>query len=252
MVGWVVIALVLGLCIFLLYLLFSGPSQKDDSSSSVVIIDYVPDSSQNDSSKPDDTSSQSDSSDDGLGEGAIMPNMVGVRIDVVKQQIANNFDLKIEYFFSDEDERNIVYEQSIPEGTSYDPAKKNELVLKVCSGPENVKVPNYYGLDQKSYLDQLNELNIKYKVSEVYGSQRAGSILGTSIVPGNKINVKKGDVLVVYVSDGKNTTAATTTKESDTEVVTKKTNETQAQTKPTQPTQAQTKAQEQPQNNQQQ
>ncbi len=251
-VGWVVIALVLGLCIFLLYLLFSGPSQKDDSSSSVVIIDYVPDSSQIDSSKPDDTSSQSDSSDDGLGEGAIMPNMVGVRIDVVKQQIANNFDLKIEYFFSDEDERNIVYEQSIPEGTSYDPAKKNELVLKVCSGPENVKVPNYYGLDQKSYLDQLNELNIKYKVSEVYGSQRAGSILGTSIVPGNKINVKKGDVLVVYVSDGKNTTAATTTKESDTEVVTKKTNETQAQTKPTQPTQAQTKAQEQPQNNQQQ
>ena len=249
-VGWVVIALVLGLCIFLLYLLFSGPSKNDDSSSSVVIVDYTPESSQSESSKPDDSSSQADSSEYGFGEGAIMPNMVGVRIDVVKQQIANNFDLKIDYFFSDEDERNIVYEQSIPEGTSYDPAKKNVLVLKVCSGPENVKVPNYYGVDQKSYLDQLNELNIKYKVSEVYGSQKAGSILGTSVVPGNKINVKKGDVLVVYVSDGKNTTVATTTKESDTEVVTKQTKATQAQTKPAQPTQAQTQAQ--PQNNQQQ
>ena len=225
------------------------------SAASIPYIDYSSQhNSENESSKQDQSSSEPDSSetDEGLGDGAIMPNMVGVRLDVVKAQIGEHFDIKTELFFSDTSERNVVYEQSIPEGTHYDPAKKNELVLKVCGGPENVIIPYYAGKDESTYLAELEELNIKYKVSEVYGSQRAGSILGTSIVPGNKINVKKGDVLVVYVSDGKNTTAATTTKESDTEVVTKKTNETQAQTKPTQPTQAQTKAQEQPQNNQQQ
>lgn len=211
-VGWIFIAVILGLCIFLLYLLFSGPSDSaDSSSSSIRVIDFTnKDSSSEPSSEPDTESSQDDSHDDGLGEGAIMPNMVGVRLDVVKQQIGDNFNLKIDYYFSDTDERNVVAEQSIPEGTSYDPARKNELVLRVCSGPENVPVPSYAGYDQKSYLDQLNELNIKYKVTEMRGTQTAGTVIGTSIQPGSKINVKKGTVLVVYVSDGKETTTTTT------------------------------------------
>ena len=141
--------------------------------------------------------------------------MVGVRLDIVKAQIGKNFTLKIDYYFSDTDERNVVVEQSIPEGTSYDPAKKPELVLKVCSGPANVGVPAYYGLDQKSYLAQLNELNIKYKVTQTAGSAAAGTVIGTSIYPGNTINVKNGDVLIVYVSDGTVTTTQSTTSQSE-------------------------------------
>ena len=216
-VSWIFIAVILSLCIFLLYLLFSGPSDSsDDSSSSIRVIDF---SSKN--SKPDqsssiaESSSQDDSSDTGLGEGAIMPGMVGVRLDIVKTQIGKNFNLKIDYYFSDTDERNVVVEQSIPEGTSYDPAKKPELVLKVCAGPANVAVPTYYGLDQKSYLAQLNELNIKYKVIQTKGSQMAGTVVGTSIYPGNTINVKNGDVLIVYVSDGTVTTTQSTTTQSE-------------------------------------
>ena len=41
------------------------------------------------------------------------------------------------------------------------------------------------------------------------GTQTAGMVIGTSIYPGNKINVKNGDVLIVYVSDGKETTTTT-------------------------------------------
>ena len=232
-VSWIFIAVILSLCIFLLYLLFSGPSDSnDDSSSSIRVIDF---SSKN--SKPDqsssiaESSSQDESSDTGLGEGAIMPGMVGVRLDIVKAQIGKNFNLKIDYYFSDTDERNVVVEQSIPEGTSYDPAKKPELVLKVCAGPANVAVPTYYGLDQKSYLAQLNELNIKYKVIQTKGSQMAGTVVGTSIYPGNTINVKNGDVLIVYVSDGTVTTTQSTTTQSEevpTETEQTKSQQTQA------------------------
>ena len=249
-IGWICIAIILGLSIFLLYLLFSGPSKNaDSSSSSVIIIDYSSQESSEVSSKAAESSSHEDSSDEGLGDGAVMPDMVGVRIDIVKQQIGNNFDLQIDYFYSDTDERNIVYEQSIPKNTHYDPAKKNPLVLKVCAGPENVSVPSYYGLDQKSYLDQLNELNIKYKVTEIYGSQMAGSITGTSIIPGNKINVKKGEILIVYVSDGRNTTVQTTTKEEQTAPVTQQTQQTQADQQTQNPVTANT---QQPQQQQQQ
>ncbi len=229
-ISWIFIAIILGLCIFLLYLLFSGPSDgSDNSSSSVRVIDFSNRSSAADSSSAvvSESSSEDDSSDAGLGEGAIMPGMVGVRLDVVKKQIGDNFTLKIDYYFSDTDERNVVVEQSIPEGTSYDPSRKPELVLKVCSGPENVSVPAYYGQDQKSYLAQLNELNIKYKVTVMRSSKTAGTVVGTSVYPGKTINVKKGEVLVVFVSDGKETTKVTTTTQSEPETTTQENTETQ-------------------------
>ena len=251
-VSWIFIAVILSLCIFLLYLLFSGPSDSsDDSSSSVRVIDF---SSKN--SKPDQSSSvidsslQDESSDTGLGEGAIMPGMVGVRLDIVKAQIGKNFNLKIDYYFSDTDERNVVVEQSIPEGTSYDPAKKPTLVLKVCAGPANVAVPAYYGLDQKSYLAQLNELNIKYKVMQTQGSAAAGTVIGTSIYPGNTINVKNGDVLIVYVSDGTVTTTQSTTTQSEEVPTETETQETKPQE--TQAPQRTKKPDPQPQQDQQQ
>ena len=207
--------------------------KSTSSSSSVRVIDFSKkDSKPDSSSKTDAQSSQGESSEAGLGEGAIVPRMTGVRLDVVKQQIGDNFTLKIDWYFSDTDERNVVVAQSIPEGESYDPSKKPELVLKVCSGPENVAVPAYYGLDQKSYLDLLNEWNIKYKVTEMRGTQTAGSVIGTSIYPGNKINVKNGDVLIVYVSDGKET-VTTTEKVTETQSETKQ-EPVQSETKPTQ------------------
>ena len=241
-ISWVFIAIILGLCIFLLYLLFSGPSDgANNSSSSVRVIDFTKKDSRTDSSSQVDpeSSSEDDSSDTGLGEGAIMPSMIGVRLDVVKKQIGDNFTLKIEYYFSDTDERNVVVEQSIPEGTSYDPSKKVELVLKVCSGPENVPVPVYYGQDQKSYLAQLNELNIKYKVTVMRGSKAAGTVIGTSVYPGKTINVKNGEVLIVFVSDGKETVKVTT-KQSEPDTQSQEVTDTQTQQSETKHTKKET------------
>ena len=241
-ISWVFIAIILGLCIFLLYLLFSGPSDgANNSSSSVRVIDFTKKDSRTDSSSQVDpeSSSEDDSSDTGLGEGAIMPSMIGVRLDVVKKQIGDNFTLKIEYYFSDTDERNVVVEQSIPEGTNYDPSKKVELVLKVCSGPENVPVPVYYGQDQKSYLAQLNELNIKYKVTVMRGSKAAGTVIGTSVYPGKTINVKNGEVLIVFVSDGKETVKVTT-KQSEPDTQSQEVTDTQTQQSETKHTKKET------------
>ena len=88
---------------------------------------------------------------------------------------------------------------------------KNELVLKVCAGPENVPVPDFSGLSKKAYLELLDSYNIKYKVvTDFSSSVSAGYVMATSVNVGNTVNVKNGDVLTVTVSAGLVTTTTTT------------------------------------------
>ena len=98
---------------------------------------------------------------------------------------------KLEYYYSDVDDKDVVKEQSIPEGTDFDPSLKNELVLKVCAGPENVPVPDFSGLSKKAYLELLDSYNIKYKVvTDFSSSVSAGYVMATSVNVGNTVNVK--------------------------------------------------------------
>ena len=112
-----------------------------------------------------------------------------------------------------------LLEQSIPEGTDFDPSLKNELVLKVCAGPENVPVPDFSGLSKKAYLELLDSYNIKYKVvTDFSNSVSAGYVMATSVNVGSTVNVKNGDVLTVTVSAGivTTTTAKAATKATET------------------------------------
>ena len=76
------------------------------------------------------------------GTGAIMPELKGMRIDTVERELGDDFTIRTKTFYSDEEDKGIITEQSIPAGTEYDPARKNKLVLKVCLGPETVAVYN--------------------------------------------------------------------------------------------------------------
>ena len=139
--------------------------------------------------------------------------MVGLEYNTVVKQLGEDFTIKAEYYYSDVDDKDVVKEQSIPEGTDFDPSLKNELVLKVCAGPENVPVPDFSGLSKKAYLELLDSYNIKYKVvTDFSSSVSAGYVMATSVNVGNTVNVKNGDVLTVTVSAGLVTTTTTTTK----------------------------------------
>lgn len=132
-----------------------------------------------------------------------MPNVVGMRYETVMKQLGNDFNIRAEYFYSDTEEKGIITEQNIPEGSEYDPELKNELVLKVCKGTENVPVPDYSGLSYKDYSAILDSLDIKYKKVEVESSRvTIGYVVSTDIGVGYNINVKEGETLTVNVSIG--------------------------------------------------
>lgn len=217
-IGWTVLVIVLLLSVFLLYELFSGPSDSNnDSSEDKVISSDDADGVDSEvfvysttvaTPKVTDAESQSE-----YGYGAIMPNVVGLEYNTVVKQLGEDFTIKAEYYYSDVDDKDVVKEQSIPEGTDFDPSLKNELVLKVCAGPENVPVPDFSGLSKKAYLELLDSYNIKYKVvTDFSSSVSAGYVMATSVNVGNTVNVKNGDVLTVTVSAGLVTTTTTTTK----------------------------------------
>ena len=154
------------------------------------------------------------------GTGAFMPNVIGVRYETVVSQLGKSFTIRADYFYSDATEKGIVTEQSIPENTEYDPDRKNELVLKVCKGTENVAVPDYSGKKYTDYSALLDSLDIKYKKVDVYSdSVSIGYVVSTDIGVGYNVNVKSGEVLTVRVSKGK--TVKTTKKEDKKEETTK-------------------------------
>ncbi|MCR5122629.1 MAG: PASTA domain-containing protein [Ruminococcus sp.] len=137
------------------------------------------------------------------GTGAIMPNVVGQRLETIERELGTSFTIRTKIFYSETDEKGVVYSQSIPEGADYDPKKLNKLVLKVCMGPPKVKIPDFNGYAKKDYLNLLNEMNIIY-VTEDQASETVpeGYVINTNPETGKLINIEKGDVLVVYVSSG--------------------------------------------------
>ena len=212
----ILIMIFLALGAFMLYQLLLPPDKNNQNSENAVPSDTaaVYDSSVDViTQEPVITvASQPETDEDTpYGTGSIMPNVVGIRYETVVSQLGKNFKIRAEYFYSDETEKGIVTEQSIAEGAEYDPDRKNELVLKVCKGTENVAVPDYSGMQYKDYSVLLDSLDIKYKKVEVYNDNIAiGYVVSTDIAVGYNVNVKNGEVLTVKVSKGKTvkTTAA--------------------------------------------
>ncbi len=216
--GIIVLALFLGLGIFLLsQLLFSS---DNDSSNDSFEDSFVFDDSEfivnQDSSEEIEIVVTTAEEQSPYGVGSIMPNLVGMRYDGIIDQIGDEFTIRPDYFYSDSVEKGQITEQSIPAESDYDPELKNELVLKVCKGAENVAVPDYSGLAKKDYLAILDSLNIKYKIVNVQSSYVPEDYVeSTSIDVGSNINVKNGDVLTVKVSSGIRTTTITTPQQTE-------------------------------------
>ena len=107
-IGWTVLVIVLLLSVFLLYELFSGPSDSNnDSSEGKVISSDDADGVDSEvfvysttvaTPKVTDTESQSE-----YGYGAIMPNVVGLEYNTVVKQLGEDFTIKAEYYYSDVD-----------------------------------------------------------------------------------------------------------------------------------------------------
>ena len=195
---------------FMLYQLLTPPEKNNDSSKKNSYLDssFFEEETTTTTTEPIITVTSEAENLYPYGTGSIMPNVVGTRYDTVLQQLGNDFTIRADYFYSDTEEKGFITEQSIPPDTDYDPDRKNELVLKVCKGTENVPVPSFSGLTFSAYTKILDSLDIKYQKEDVDSSVTVGYVVSTNIGVGYNINVKSGEILKVRVSTGK---AATTT-----------------------------------------
>ena len=209
---FIFLGLLLVLGIIMLYQVFKP--QEDTGDDPVV---YTNASDDDDSEKmiTETTPAQSDpnvskAEESKYGTGAIMPNVVGQRLETIERELGSSFTIRTKIFYSETDEKGVIFSQSIPEGADYDPKKLNKLTLKVCMGPPKVKIPEFSGYTKKDYLNLLSEMNIIYVTEDQHSYDVAeGYVISTNPASGELINIEKGDVLTVYVSSGppKTTTA---------------------------------------------
>ena len=169
----IIVVVFLALGGVMLALLLTPPDKSKDSSTVVSFPDDTAQTGIQTSAtlEPIITISSAAEEDSPYGTGAVMPELSGKRYETVVNQLGNEFTIRAEYYYSDVEQKGLIAEQSIPAGTEYDPQRKNELVVKVCKGSENVPVPSYAGKTYKAYSELLDSLDIKYKKVEIDSKQ---------------------------------------------------------------------------------
>lgn len=208
-VGFTLLAVLIIVGIIMLYE-FSQPLEDDIGNDSFIVTN-APDkddesdpvyqgssSSETESLEPDESVEESK-----YGTGAIMPNLIGERIETVERKLGDHFTIRTKTYYSDTDEKGTIAEQNIPPGTEYDPSRKVKLQLRVCLGPPTVQVPEFYGMTKRQYLNILSDLSIIYVTEEVDSDTvKKGYVESTSLEPGYYIDIQGGGVLTVYISTG--------------------------------------------------
>lgn len=175
-----------------------------------------------DDSDPDESVSTS-ATTSGLGEGSIVPKLVGQYYNAVKDSISSSFTIVVtEQYDNPEFAKGFIISQSIEPGIEYDPDNRPELKLVVSAGPSRLVVPTYANLKQDIYLEILKDEGITYETKTMYSSVvPEGLICKTSVDPGDSVDVTKNEVLIVYISlgvDPATTTTSTTTTTTEPEV----------------------------------
>lgn len=151
-----------------------------------------------------------------------MPQLVGKEYSKIKENgELNGITVSPVYEYSESHAKGIIFEQSVKEGEWIN--SKSPIKIKVSLGSSYIKVPDYTDKTHDEYLQELDALGIKYEeIPEVNYYYYTGYVTRTSIEPGEVINVKNGDVLVVYYANNdwsnnnnwnNNTAAETTTQQ---------------------------------------
>lgn len=158
----------------------------------------------------------------GLGEGSIVPKLVGQYYNAVKDSISSSFTIVVtEQYDNPEFAKGFIISQSIDPGIEYDPDNRPELKLVVSAGPSKLVVPSYNSLKQDIYLEILKDEGITCETKLMYSSVvEKGYICKTSVAPGKSVDITKNEILIVYVSNGVDPATTTTTTATTTEAVT--------------------------------
>lgn len=140
---------------------------------------------------------------------SLMPNLIGKSFEIQKSAHAGWITLEPIYEYNNDYESGLIYDQEIKEGENF--VSGSTVKVWVSKGSENVSIPSFSNLKIDDYLQKLDALGIRYEQkSEENYSYQNGYVTRTSKEPGSTINVKNGDILVVYYAENPEVTTVIT------------------------------------------
>jgi serine/threonine protein kinase len=131
-----------------------------------------------------------------------MENYYGEKYDDVKDELeAKGFKVTAKFEDNDSVAKGIIVDQSIEPGSEYKNGSYSPLELTVSNGPKTVKVPDVTERDYRDAQNELDSLEIKFKVEEEESEDvEKDFVIRTEPKAGEEIT--PDTVVVVYVSKG--------------------------------------------------
>lgn len=211
----VVLAVIVGIGLYLLASMFTPESPNNESSAIVQTETIAPSSQATTQPSSHDVTDQTDNEEENeatsemdYGQGAIMPNLVGLSYQGVKESIENDFYVETVDVTSDEYDEGVIVSQSIPADVEYNPTGGLTLKLEISVGSGKVSLPSYEGITSSDYFTMLNESKISYIYEYEYSDSVEYGFV-TRVVSGDKtlksgddVNIVENDQVTVYISSG--------------------------------------------------
>lgn len=135
------------------------------------------------------------------GEEIECPKFVGMTLDEAKDnEYFSSFDIDWEYVADDEFDKEIICDQSQPEGKML--KKGAKLLLSISTGKTNIKVPDVYGKTEAYAISELKSRGFVTTVKPIsHDEVEEGMVIKTE--PSRTTVVAEGAEIIVYVSSGK-------------------------------------------------
>lgn len=130
------------------------------------------------------------------------PNFVGKNITEIQEnpEYTENFDITFKTAPNNEYGKDIIFEQSIAEGTKL--KKGAKITLSYSTGASTLKVPGVTGYTEAAAVTELKTYNFDVKVVEEYNDEfDAGIVIKTDPAEGSE--VYEGTTITIFVSSGK-------------------------------------------------
>ena len=207
----VVLAVIVGIGLYLLASMFT-PQSSGRESSRIIQTETIAQTAQ-----PETQPATNDAATEPVtepvtevdyGQGAVMPDLVGLNYEEIKESIQNDFYVVTTDVTSDEYAEGVIVNQSIPADVEYNPTGGLTLDLEISVGSGKASLPDYEGVVSSDYFKMLDERKIIYHFEYEYSdSVQYGYI--TRVVSGEKtldsgdnVNIFNNEEVTVYISSG--------------------------------------------------
>lgn len=205
----VVLAVIVGIGLYLLASMFT-PQSSNKESSRIIQTETIAETTQSPTQPTTNASTEppTEATEADYGQGAVMPDLVGLNYEEIKESIQNDFYIVTTDVTSDEYDEGIIVSQSIPAEVEYNPTGGLTLQLDISVGSGKVPLPSYEGITSSDYFTMLDDSKISYIYEyESSDSVEYGYIIrvasgGKTLDSGAEINVFDKEEVTVYISSG--------------------------------------------------